>query len=82
MKKSTYVHSTGKIWLKACEGENGCGEDCFYCQKRLMEKALERLASYEATGPEPEEIKAEFSLTEITPEGVICTVSKMKVGGE
>lgn len=78
MEKSTRVHSTGKVWLKACKGERSCGEDCFYCEKQLMEKALKRLAAYEATGLEPNEIQAAFSRTEITPEGITCMVSRAK----
>ena len=57
MKKSTYVHPTGKVWLKACDDYNECDGECWYCKSGLMEKALKRLDAYEETGFEPEMLK-------------------------
>lgn len=57
-KRLTCLHPAGKIWLKACETEEECDEECFYCYGKLMERALEKLAAYEETGLTPEEVKA------------------------
>ncbi len=56
-QKLTYLHPAGKIWLKACEQEKECDEECFYCYSKLMERALEKLAAYEDTGVTPEEVR-------------------------
>lgn len=56
-KRLTYRHPAGKIWLKACDSNRECDEECFYCYEKLMERALEKLAAYEETGLTPEEVR-------------------------
>lgn len=57
-KRLTYQYPAGKIWLKACDSNCECDEECFYCHEELMERALEKLAAYEETGLTPEEVRA------------------------
>lgn len=57
-QRLTYLHPAGKVWLKACDSNRECDEECFYCYEKLMERALEKLAAYEETGLTPEEVRA------------------------
>ena len=55
-QRLTYLHPAGKVWLKACDSNRECDEECFYCYEKLMERALEKLAAYEETELTPEEV--------------------------